>query len=100
MIKEDVADNIKDSALIAASQRVEHYEIAGYGCVRAYATKLGDTNAANLLAETLQEEKEADQTLNRIAEELNQQVPLEEDRSRKPIVGNIKAFHRKTKSAA
>jgi ferritin-like metal-binding protein YciE len=100
VIKEDMADNIKDSALIAAAQRVEHYEIAGYGCVWAYATKLGDTNAANLLGETLKEEKEADQTLSRIAEELNLPVRLEEDRSHKPVVGNIKAFHRKTKSAA
>jgi ferritin-like metal-binding protein YciE len=97
-----MADRIKDSALIAAAQRVEHYEIAGYGCVRAYAATLGDANATNLLAETLKDEKEADRTLNRIAEELNLQVPLEleEDRSQKPIVGNIKAFHRKTRSAA
>ncbi len=76
VIDEDMVEGIKDAALIAAAQRVEHYEIAGYGCVRAYATKLGDTEAANLLEQTLQEEKEADETLNGIAEQLN----LEEGR--------------------
>ena len=89
-----------DAGIISAAQRVEHYEMAGYGTVRTYAKLLGRDQDSQLLQQTLDEEKEADQTLNRIAEELNQQVPLEEDRSRKPIVGNIKAFHRKTKSAA
>jgi ferritin-like metal-binding protein YciE len=78
VIKEDMTAGIKDAALIAAAQRVEHYEIAGYGCVHAYAIRLGDRDAANLLGETLEEEKEADQTLNGIAEELNLEVPLEE----------------------
>ena len=66
VIKEDMDDGIKDAALIAAAQRVEHYEIAGYGCVRAYATKLGEDDAATLLAQTLQEEKAADEALNDI----------------------------------
>ena len=55
-IGEDMAEAIKDAALIADAQRVEHYEIAGYGCVRAYASKLGDTAAADLLGQTLAEE--------------------------------------------
>jgi ferritin-like metal-binding protein YciE len=67
-------ETIKDAALIAAAQRVEHYEIAGYGCVCAYAAKLGDKAAASLLSQTLAEEKEADETLNDIAEELNIEV--------------------------
>jgi ferritin-like metal-binding protein YciE len=71
VIDEDMPDELKDAALIAAAQRVEHYEIAGYGCVRAYANKLGDEEAANLLGQTLEEEKEADETLNGIAEQLN-----------------------------
>jgi|SRR5271163_1946696 ferritin-like metal-binding protein YciE len=74
VISEDMDDKIKDAALIAAAQRVEHYEMAGYGCVRAYATKLGDAAAANILGQTLDEEKEADTTLNGIAEHLNFEI--------------------------
>jgi ferritin-like metal-binding protein YciE len=94
------SDIIKDAALIAAAQRVEHYEIAGYGCVRAYATRLGDNDAANLLAQTLEEEKEADKALNDIAEELNLDVPLGDNRSEKRTAGNTKVSGRKTRSAA
>ena len=78
VIREDMDDGIKDAALIAAAQRVEHYEIAGYGCVKAYATRLGDENAVTLLEQTLEEEKKADELLNGIAEELNLEVPQEE----------------------
>jgi ferritin-like metal-binding protein YciE len=97
VIKEDMEDGIKDAALIAAAQRVEHYEIAGYGCVRAYATKLGDEDAATLLSQTLDEEKEADETLNDIAEELNLEVPQESARSEKRTV---KSSRGRTRSAA
>ncbi|HEY4781684.1 MAG TPA: ferritin-like domain-containing protein [Chthoniobacterales bacterium] len=97
VIKEDMEDGIKDAALIAAAQRVEHYEIAGYGCVRAYATKLGDEDAATLLSQTLDEEKEADETLNDIAEELNFEVPQESVRSEKRTV---KSSRGRTRSAA
>jgi ferritin-like metal-binding protein YciE len=69
--EEDMDAEVKDAAIIGAAQRVEHYEIAGYGCVRTYATLLGDQEAADLLQETLDEEKEADQTLNEIAEHIN-----------------------------
>jgi ferritin-like metal-binding protein YciE len=72
--EDDVDQRIKDAALIATAQRVEHYEIAGYGCVRAYAAKLGDTAAADVLGQTLEEEKQADTTLNGIAEKLNFEV--------------------------
>jgi ferritin-like metal-binding protein YciE len=84
VIEEDMEQGIKDAAIIAAAQRVEHYEIAGYGCVRAYATKLGDAEAANLLGQTLDEEKEADDILNGIAEQLNLEIPAENDESKKP----------------
>jgi ferritin-like metal-binding protein YciE len=66
---------VKDAALIAAAQRVEHYEIAGYGCVRTYANLLGDSEVANLLEQTLQEEKEADELLGGIAEQINAAIP-------------------------
>src|SRR6202158_2200109 len=75
ILEEDMEDGIKDAAIIAAAQRVEHYEIAGYGCVRAYATRLGEDDAATLLSQTLQEEKAADEALNDIAEALNIEVP-------------------------
>ena len=100
VIGEDMEDSTKDAALIAAAQRVEHYEIAGYGCVRAYATRLGDKNAASLLSQTLEEEKEADKKLNGIAEELNLEVPTGESQSGKRTVSDTKASGRKTKSAA
>lgn len=58
----------KDAALIAAAQRVEHYEIAAYGTVRTWASVLGKSEVASLLEETLEEEKETDQRLSEIAE--------------------------------
>jgi ferritin-like metal-binding protein YciE len=58
----------KDAGLIAAAQRVEHYEIAGYGTVRTYAELLGDRDAVRLLERTLQEEEETDERLSEIAE--------------------------------
>ncbi|VTR92865.1 Uncharacterized protein OS=Pirellula staleyi (strain ATCC 27377 / DSM 6068 / ICPB 4128) GN=Psta_0826 PE=4 SV=1: DUF892 [Gemmata massiliana] len=57
-----------DAALIAAAQRVEHYEMAGYGCVRTFANLLGYTSAAKLLQETLDEEGGADKKLTELAE--------------------------------
>ena len=74
---EDMEDSLMDAALIADAQRVEHYEIAGYGCVHAYATRLGEEEAAELLAQTLAEEKAADTKLNEIAEELNLELSSE-----------------------
>jgi ferritin-like metal-binding protein YciE len=97
VIKEDMEDGIKDAALIAAAQRVEHYEIAGYGCVRAYATRLGEDDAATLLSQTLQEEKAADEALNDIAEELNIEVPQESGQSEKRTV---KSSRGRTRRAA
>lgn len=65
---EDYEGDVKDSALIGAAQRVEHYEIAAYGTVRAMAEKLGDEKAAKLLSQTLQEEKDTDEKLTQLAE--------------------------------
>jgi len=59
---------VKDAALIAAAQRVEHYEIAGYGCARTFARQLGQHNVAALLQQTLDEESGTDKTLTRLAE--------------------------------
>jgi ferritin-like metal-binding protein YciE len=59
---------VKDAALIAAAQRVEHYEIAGYGCSRTFARQLGRADVAEVLQETLDEEGNADKILTDIAE--------------------------------
>jgi ferritin-like metal-binding protein YciE len=59
---------VKDAALIAAAQRVEHYEIAGYGCARTFARQLGHMNLAMLLQQTLDEEANADKLLTDLAE--------------------------------
>lgn len=59
---------VKDAALIAAAQRVEHYEIAGYGCARTFAKRLRRDDVAQLLHETLQEEANADKLLTEIGE--------------------------------
>jgi len=61
---------VKDAALIAAAQRVEHYEMAGYGCARTFARQLGRQNVAQLLQETLNEEGNADKLLTQVAEGL------------------------------
>lgn len=61
---------IKDAALIAAAQRIEHYEIAGYGTVRTYAQKLGFDEAVTVLQQTLNEEGDADKTLTFISDNL------------------------------
>lgn len=58
----------KDAALIAAGQRVEHYEIAGYGCARTFAQRVGRNDIASLLQESLDEEGHADKILTDIAE--------------------------------
>ena len=59
---------VKDAALIAAAQRIEHYEIAGYGCARSFAHRLAHDQVVALLQETLNEESRADKTLTHIAE--------------------------------
>src|SRR5207253_4848194 len=60
LMDEDIEPAVMDAALIAAAQKVEHYEIAGYGCARTFAHLLGEEKAAELLQETLDEEGEAD----------------------------------------
>jgi ferritin-like metal-binding protein YciE len=70
MIEEQEGETL-DAGLISAAQRVEHYEIAAYGCVRTYAELLGEDEAAELLEETLNEEKETDQKLTKLAERIN-----------------------------
>ena len=71
LMQEDAEPEVLDAGLIAAAQRVEHYEIAGYGCVRTYAQLLGNEEAAELLQQTLNEEADTDKTLTKLAEKIN-----------------------------
>ncbi len=68
MMGEKAEPEIMDAGLIAAAQRVEHYEMAGYGVVRTFAKLLGNDDAARLLQETLNEEGAADKKLTELAE--------------------------------
>lgn len=68
LLKEDAEPDVLDAGLIAAAQKVEHYEIAGYGTARAWANRLGYDSAARLLQETLEEESMANEKLTKIAE--------------------------------
>jgi ferritin-like metal-binding protein YciE len=67
MIEEEADAEVKDAGLIAAAQRVEHYEMAGYGTARTYAEILGDKEGANILQTTLEEERATDQKLTKLA---------------------------------
>jgi len=86
VMEEDYDGNLLDAALIGAAQRVEHYEIAGYGTVRTFAETLGETEHVSLLNETLEEEKETDQKLTELAQQINtganetEEAPKQESR--------------------
>jgi ferritin-like metal-binding protein YciE len=67
-MEEDGEPMVMDAALIASAQKVEHYEIAAYGCLRTYAELLGYTEAVQLLQQNLQEEEATDKKLNALAE--------------------------------
>lgn len=74
LMKEDASPEVMDAALIAAAQRVEHYEIAGYGTACAFAESLGHSDIKEILGETLEEEKGADEKLTEIASSVNQEA--------------------------
>src|SRR5262245_23586521 len=69
ILEADMEDCVRDAAIIAACQRVEHYEMAGYGCARTFAKQLGNDEAASLLQHSLDEEKAADAKLTQLAME-------------------------------
>jgi ferritin-like metal-binding protein YciE len=69
ILEADMEDTVRDAAIIAACQRVEHYEMAGYGCARTFARQLGNEEATSLLQHTLDEEKNADVKLTQLAME-------------------------------
>jgi ferritin-like metal-binding protein YciE len=79
VLKEGYEDSVLDAALIGAAQRVEHYEIAGYGTVRAMAEELGEDEHVSLLTETLEEEKETDEKLTQLAQDANSEANVKEE---------------------
>jgi ferritin-like metal-binding protein YciE len=68
IMEEEGEESVVDAGIIAAAQKIEHYEIAGYGCVSTWAESIGESEVADLLNQTLDEEKEADTKLTEIAE--------------------------------
>ena len=68
MMSENMEPDVMDAGLIVSAQKVEHYEMAGYGCVRTFANMLGESEAAETLQQTLDEEGEADKRLTQLAE--------------------------------
>ena len=73
-----------DAGLISAAQRVEHYEIAAYGCVRAYAQLLGENESVSLIEQTLNEEKETNQKLNELSKRINLEAAREGGEAERP----------------
>jgi ferritin-like metal-binding protein YciE len=71
VLEETEKGEVRDAALISAAQRVEHYEMAAYGCVREYAKLLGQEEIAKLLEATLEEERGADEKLSKISKTVN-----------------------------
>src|SRR5438309_4650764 len=76
-MQESYRDEVMDAAIIGAAQRVEHYEIAGYGTVREFAKLLGEDEHVSLLEQTLEEEKQTDEKLTQLAEEINAEAEQE-----------------------
>jgi ferritin-like metal-binding protein YciE len=101
VMEEDFEGSLMDAALIGAAQRVEHYEIAAYGTVCAFAEELGETEQSSLLTETLEEEKETDEKLTQLAEQINaeaneaggdgEEVDEEEEEHKKENAGSKKS---------
>lgn len=103
VIEENSDGDALDAGLIAAAQRVEHYEIAGYGCVRTFAELLGESEAVDFLQQTLDEEKETDEKLTEIGKEVNTEAMsggAESERSEEPEEAEQAESAHRTKRAA
>jgi ferritin-like metal-binding protein YciE len=98
MMQEDADPDVMDAGLICAAQKIEHYEIATYGCLRTYAEMLGFDEQADLLQETLDEEKDTDENLTELAvscinleaEEGDSEEEDEEEAAKTPARGRSK----------
>jgi ferritin-like metal-binding protein YciE len=99
-LEEDISDeNLQDAAIIAAAQRVEHYEIAGYGTARTFANLLGEDEAASLLEQTLEEEKETDAKLTQLADGINVAAESEGEQSENESVKKSRTTTRRRSAA-
>jgi ferritin-like metal-binding protein YciE len=99
MMSEAEDEDTRDALMIAAAQKIEHYEIASYGTLRVWANLLGHEEAASLLEETLEEEKETDQHLTSIAESfVNREAAETEEEEENMPRGKTGA--RKTRAAS
>lgn len=87
---EEYEGAIRDAALIGGAQRVEHYEIAGYGTVIALANEVGESEHSLILEETLEEEKETDQKLTKLAKDVNAEAGREGEGEKKPATAGKK----------
>ena len=87
ILEEKGEDSVLDAGIIAAAQKVEHYEIATYGTLRTWADLLDEDEASGLLQETLDEEGEADKKLNDLAEEIVNPEALSETREEEEVTG-------------
>lgn len=81
---EEYEESVRDAALIGAAQRVEHYEIAGYGTAIALARQLGEDKHATILEKTLEEEKETDAKLTELSEAVNAEAAEESEEEAAP----------------
>lgn len=99
MIEEDPAPEELDAGLISAAQRVEHYEIAAYGCVRTYAELLGEDDAAELLGKTLSEEKDTDEKLTELAGNINLEAAESDQSEDNEAAHSAKSTKAKSKAA-
>lgn len=77
VLSEDMDEDVRDAALIASAQRVEHYEIAGYGTIRTFAYVLGQHDVATAMQQTLDEEEQTDKMLTQIANKVNMKAVTE-----------------------
>ena len=98
-MKQDYEPTVLDAAIIGAAQKVEHYEIAGYGTARALAQLFGEPEHVNLLEQTLEEERQTNQKLTQLAEEINRQAADAENVNLEEV-GQSKSNSGKPKRAA
>ncbi|HZS98494.1 MAG TPA: ferritin-like domain-containing protein [Terriglobales bacterium] len=92
--------SVLDAALISAAQRVEHYEMAAYGAVCAYAQLLGRSEDLGLLKETLEEEKKADEKLTELSETVNQSALRGDEEEPRAVEPRSTSRSKKTRTAA
>jgi ferritin-like metal-binding protein YciE len=98
VLSEDYEGAVMDAAIITAAQRVEHYEIAAYGSVHAFAILMGEDEAASILEQTLTEEKETDEKLTELAEEINPQAFAVKDAAGETQGEETKVRHKTAKA--